>query len=243
MSLVVDTPVEFAGFAATSFVHRTMTVPSGTELLVALVDEASGSHFAVSGITWNSVALTRWHRGSDTVNQAWAEIWYLVNPTPGVAGDIDFTFEGNVAGQCGAITVSGGVDTATPFRNAGQTATGSGPTQPTITVNSATGDIAISCVCDNENAVDTLAEANGQTIIYNNDGDSGNVAGAGGYKAGATTVVMGYTGLTAAAPWVMVGASIQPTGGGGGGGSAQAGWPFASNEEAPTKAPMLGGIF
>lgn len=200
-----------------SFTH-TITAALSNSILVVCSSHASGSNFKITGINWDALgtpaALTSLGSGkNDTASQGWAEIWYLLNPVAGASKTITITYAGNVTGCAGAISLSG-VHQTTPWNAASpQSANGTASAQPSVTVTSATGEAVICCMIDNENAVDTLTVGSGQTTIYNTT-VGGFIAGAASDEAGASSVVMDYTGVTASAPWAIIAGSLVPAGAG-----------------------------
>lgn len=121
---------------------------AGTILVVGANAESTGtgSSAAITGVTYNSVALTK--AGS----QGWAgtgpssevSIWYLLNPATGsntvsVSASFANTTVTDIIG--GAISFTGNA-TSTPFGTAAgaKLDTGAGSTSPSVTVNSTTAN-------------------------------------------------------------------------------------------------------
>lgn len=144
---------------------HTTTTSSNRVLVVATSTESDTSgHTAqtVSGITYNSVALTKVR--SDYITDNGTELWYLVNPATG-ANNVVITMTGTVDGLFGAALTFSGVDQTNPIdNNAGTTTTGLSISQ-SITTNVA--DAMIVNIMQHYNSSAVLTPDADQTQRFN----------------------------------------------------------------------------
>ena len=155
-----------------------------------------------------------------------AELWHLVSPAAGASKLITVTFSGSMAICMGGSIALAGVDQTTVWRNAAQTANSTGPTVPSITVNTASGDRVIDAMVAITN-VDDRTPAAGQTKIWHQWNGTLNGAGSDEAATGATQV-MSWNTTPSGDPWGQIAGSLMPAAGGGGGGKSLPFLPGAS---------------
>jgi hypothetical protein len=93
----------FANVSSTSWTH---TTGGSDRLLTVSIGALDTAARTVTGVTYNSVAMTQVDRASQTND--WVELWYLENPTIG-ANTVAVTFSGTVShgGVAGATSFTG----------------------------------------------------------------------------------------------------------------------------------------
>lgn len=206
------------GATSLSWSH-TVGASLSNSILVVGSGEASGSNFNVSSVVWDSgganTALSNTVNGTaarknDSATQGWAELWYLLSPASGTK-TIKVTYGGSTAAGTGSESLSGVAQSSTFNASSPQTSSGSDPTQPSLTVTSATGEWVIDCVDDNKNAnSDALTKGASQTLISTQGANQLGITMGMSDEAGAATVAMTWTGVTTSAPWAQVGFSLKP---------------------------------
>jgi hypothetical protein len=199
-------------------------------LIVGVEQTASGRYgiSAVTGITYNGVALTKIDSQTSGSGKCRSELWYLVAPATG-AHSIVVSLADVTDAIVGGATSWTGVDQSTPL---GTAAKATGTTSPiTVDVTSAVGEYVVDSACAYKATAITLTVGAGQTSDWNETPYVGSV-GAGSYEAGAATVTMSWT-ISAAADWATVAVPIKPGTGGGGAGATTATeiWPIPSRTE------------
>ena len=183
---------------------------------------------AVTGITYNGVALTKIDSQEAGV-YCRAELWYLMAPTTG-AHNIIVTLAGVTGNIIGGATSWTGADQSMPL---GTAAKATGTTSPiTVNVVSATGEIVVDSASASNSSAITLTVGAGQTQEWNLTPADYRV-GAGSYEDGAALVTMSWTLSTTALGWATVAVPIKPGTGGGGAGETTAAevWPIPSRTE------------
>lgn len=199
--------------------NHTVTAALSNSILVICFTHGNNPARTVTSVIWDNggtnAACTKLGSVTDSSGFCLAEIWYLKNPVSGTK-QISVNLSGTATVTGGAASFSG-VDQTTPWNaSSPQSNTGTEPTQPTVNITSASGEVVIDCLVDNENNTDTLAPGAGQTAIYNTT-VGGNLAGGSSRENGAGSVTMSWSGVTGGATWGIVGGSLKPDGGGGGG--------------------------
>jgi hypothetical protein len=204
--------------AASSLNQTTATSPwswshtcTGSDLilLVGVSYWWSSTPNEVTGITYNSVALTRVGGVTNTSSNRSMELWRLVSPATG-SHTISVSWTNSMVGVGGAQSWTG-VHQTSPL---GTFASGTGGgTTPSVDVSSATDEVVIDHLAL-ENGVSTLNVGSGQTqrwqILANPETDGG-----GSSEPGATTVTMSWS-TDISIIWAIGGVSLKPAGGGGG---------------------------
>lgn len=170
----------------------------------------------ISTFQWDAagtpVALTLFGRKQETANNnCIAEVWLLKNPASGTK-QVKITPSASCEITGGSASYQW-VNQTNPWNAAGpQSTEGLSGTTFTLTVTSATHEMAIACGVENGGSTLTAL----QTSIHNDNIGAGQHAGASEDAAGAATVAMGWTGRTSGNPWAEVGGSLVFDGGGGG---------------------------
>ncbi|HEY7634895.1 MAG TPA: hypothetical protein VH763_05100 [Gemmatimonadales bacterium] len=185
------------------------TVGTGTQrLLVVGVTVRNGLNLGVS-VTYGGTGLTLLRSTRNSDNAVRAELWYLKNPASGTA-NVTVTLLGAAKMAGGAVSFSG-VNQTTPIGAiASDSSTGTGTTNPTTTVTSATGNLVIDAVAMEGSAGTVTAGANQTQRWTNTTGSAGGeIRGVGSTEPGAASVTMSWT-KTNNAKWAIVAASINP---------------------------------
>lgn len=163
----------------------------------------------VSGITYNSVALTFLGAKSSITGAARVELWGLVAPSTG-SNTIAVTLTGSIASAGNASSYADvNQSLSTEAFNSNQ-ATNIGAADATVTVTT---------VADNDWCVDILATDDTAVTVGAGQTQTGNVSGAGGssamsYKGPKTpagTVTMSWTNVGALATWATGSIALRPT--------------------------------
>lgn len=156
---------------------------------------------AVSGVTWNGVAMTQKASVTNGTDNRGAMIFYIVNP-PTAASDIVLSAGGNVT----AVGIVSSYNGAHQSTQDGATGTASGTATPaTVDCTSTTGDMVVDALYF-IGAGTAPSVGAGQT--QNGNTDQGTWFGSSSREAGATTVTMSWT-LTSATRWSIAAASIK----------------------------------
>ena len=155
-----------------------------------------------TGCTYGGVALTL--LGS-RLNNPYARWYYMLSPPVGVANVI-FTFGGNGALSCGAVSYTG-VDQANPFGT--QVSANGNSVTPSVVVFSEDGDLVIDYMGARWGAA-TQAVGAGQTARINTAVQAGDDCGMGmSEEDGSTSVTMSWT-RTLAQVWVIMAVPLRP---------------------------------
>jgi len=158
-----------------SFSHTTGT---GTTILIVAIATLDAD--AVTGVTFNSDALTKSVDSYDTDPSIWrVQIWYLVSPD---IGDytLAFTFSGAIADLVVGATNYSGISTSSPAYAA--TSTSGTSTSPAITATGCTADdLVYGVVLVNGGTLSTSS-----TEDWEEYHDADNIIGGGAYKLATT---------------------------------------------------------
>lgn len=202
------------------------TVSSGTAtILLCSISAADVNSRTGSSVTWNGASMTivPSSRLDDVPNNAWAEWWYLKNPTPASSQNISVTLTGDVAYNFafGCLTFSG-VDQSTTFDTTAITGTGAS-TSPSVSITTATnGAEVLGVAFFNFNV--TITDGGGFTLVYHvNDAGNGDAFAAERINkatAGAQSVNWSIDVNTS---WLISAIALRPDAGGGGGGGGPKG--------------------
>lgn len=131
-----------------------VTVNSGSDLLLLVAIHVEVGGDSVSTVTWNGASLTELEKAF-TLSWGQTQIWYLKNPTP-ATGNLVTTFTGSVNARQVAYVFTG-VDQTTTFRTTQKTGTGANGASSTLTVPS---------VASSDYLVDALTvDATGHAIV------------------------------------------------------------------------------
>lgn len=115
-------------------------------LVMTTCQDSNHANFPVTGITYNSVALTK-VRSDEPAGNVRSEIWQLVAPADG-SNNIVVSFTGSLGEVSISVLGLTGVDQTTPIEaNTGNSGTSSAPSV-SITSTSANAWLASVCVCE-----------------------------------------------------------------------------------------------
>lgn len=209
MAVAVDA-VAFDKGTSTSitFAH---TCTGANLALYVIVEERYAS--AVTGVTYNGVAMTQKSYNDPGANSIVQKVFELLAPATG-AHNVVVTASATRNLLCTAISLTG-VDQTTPTGTYVNTNGGAG-TAISDVVTSATGEIVIDAVTIMENTASTatLTVGAGQTQRSNQEQVSGGngLVGAVSTEAGAASVTMSWT-ASAASFWVHTGFSVKAASG------------------------------
>ena len=184
-----------AANATTLTFSHTVGAAGADRLLIVAV---SIDNRAVSGVTYNAVAMTS--VGSAQQGKQISHMWQLVAPATG-ANNVVVTCSNNGVDIVAVATSYTLVDQTTPLGTAA-TATGTSTTA-SVTVTSATGELVVDSVSSN---LGTLTVGAGQTARGN--GVAGDNQGGLSEEAGAASVVMSWT-IGSSSAWASVGVSLK----------------------------------
>jgi len=159
---------------------------------------------ALSGLTYNSVALTAIPSGSTANGQYHIDGSHLIAPATGT-NNMVATFTGNVFDVGMGSTSFTGADQTTPLGTA-VTATGTSTT-PSVTVSSAAGEIVLDGLVIIHSS--TLTVGGSQTQEWNAIANSGFIKYAGSSQNGAASVSNTWTNGTSQA-WAQGAVPIKP---------------------------------
>lgn len=189
-------------YTSVVFSHTTGSA-SQRVILVGIADFGSSDIAASSSITYNGTSLTHYiSKVQGDYDRAF--IYYLADPSTG-ANNVSVTFNTTLAQySLGAMTV---YNAQVPLTGA-QSAGGVGPTEPSITVTSATGDLVFD-VAGQQQKTATLSVGASQTQRWLGTGSSRRDGGA-STEPGGASITMSWTDDAAVAEnWVQVGANIK----------------------------------
>lgn len=197
------------GTAASYSYNHTCT---GSNLLLVVAVAFRGSSGTVSGITYNSVALTNVANASNSVLARRISYWYLFAPSTGT-NSVAVTF--SVAPTTDSIATSvsyTGVDTTAGGPDASNNASGTS-TAPSVNVTT----VAANCMVIDAMATTVVITGvgSGQTARVQDQGGAnirGNMSEEGPVAA-STTVTMDWT-LGSSVNWAIGAASFKPATGG-----------------------------
>lgn len=195
---------DFTGITA-AFLH---TCGGSANYLKVVVSTSTGVPSSVTGITYNSVAMTK--LGSEVPTPdgfTKLSYWYLFNPTTGsnlVAITTDHTGDDHIA----VVAVSySGVDVAGTPHGTAHTDTGTGSTISN-TVASASGELVVDGVTSTDSDFSSCGQTSRGHVA---DGSPDNWCGA-SEASGSATVNMTW-GITGSFAWASIGVSLKGTGG------------------------------
>lgn len=192
MALAIDDAVSDLGTGSTNSWSHTCT---GTDLVlyVAIIQKFAD---AVTGVTYNSEALTSIGTVADTGNNVTISLWRLIGPDTG-ANTVEVTLS-TTRRQMGVSVSLNGADQTTPNGTVvtGSDDSGAGAT-PNLSVSSAAGEIVIDFVgLQNDDNTSTLTVGASQTQLENDatsNGTTNGIRGASSWESGAATNTMTWT--------------------------------------------------
>jgi hypothetical protein len=182
------------------------TVGAGTNRLLVVAHAGWADGPSLTSVTWNtSEALTRWKTYNPDASTV-VELWYLIAPTETTA---NVTVEFSGADSSLAIINFSGVHQTTPIRaGSDDTATNTNG-EPTITIDTASGDLVIGAV----GAWAEITEDAGNTELAYQTATGGDTRlSVGSVTADAAQETLNWTTTDS---WFAVGASLVPATGGG----------------------------
>lgn len=197
-----------SGYNTADAVYSWSHVCSGSDrILVVTVSMLSVAGSSVSGITYNSVALTKVRHDASVSGAVRTEIWYLVAPTTG-SNTVEVTLSAALDSIATAQSYTG-VDQVSPIdAQNGATATNVGAADATVDVTT---------VSDKAWVVDAVASTDTAITVGTNQRQRANVTGAAGsggssdegYKSPAGAVTMNWTNVAALATWTISAISLK----------------------------------
>lgn len=202
MALAIDAVSSTSGNGAGPFSWSHTCSGSDRVLFVGISHYDSSD--TVSGVTYNSVAMTAVPSGATNNGQFYVSLWYLIAPATG-SNTVSVTFTGGVFDfKAGSVSFTG-ADQTTPLGTA-VTATGSSTT-PSVTVTSATGEIVLDTLVIVHSG--TLTVDGSQAQRWNGTGGSGFIKGGGSTESGAASTTMSWSNSTSQ-DWAIVGVPVKP---------------------------------
>jgi hypothetical protein len=159
----------------------------------------------VAMVTYQGLPLTFLGARNNDDNTTRVELWYRVAPPTGTGNVVVFRTGADEI-MAGAVTLTGVHQTAPLGSFVSAASTGSGSTNPSVTLTSAVGDLVVDAVVAKGST--SLTPAAGQTQHRNAD-YAGEYDGAGSTEPGAASVTMSWT-KTAAAKWAIGAVSVKP---------------------------------
>ena len=205
MALAVDAASSSEATSATSLTWS-HTVSGTNRLLVVGVQFYKNVNSFISGITYNSVALTPVTGAAINTSNYYVDLWYLIAPSTG-SNNIVVSYGGGAPFEtgCGAVSFTDAHQTV-PY-GAAVTATGNS-SSPSVTVSSGTGEFVMDTMSIIHNG--TLSVGAGQTARWNDIGASGFTKYAGSTEPGDASIVMNWSNTTAQ-EWAITAVNIRPT--------------------------------
>lgn len=208
---VSSQPISFDAFSSaatnpdSATLSWTHTAGAGCSNRILIVGVGNRSNRSVSGITYNSVALTK-IRSDAPGGDVHSELWYLTNPATG-SNQITITMAASTTVTAGATTWCNTNQSGTPFNvMTGNGATGSNTTNPSVSVTSAVGEVVVDVVT-RQAAGGGLTVGPGQVQRFNQGGTANATAGS-SEAAAAGSTTMSWT--MASESWAMSAASLKP---------------------------------
>lgn len=183
---------------------------TGTDLVLLVgVQTRSTTIYAVTGITYNGVALTKIDH-QDGANNVRSELWYLIAPATG-ANTVEVTFENTpTRASAGAISLTGADQTAPIEASNKATGDTSNPTAAVVTVTD--NAWAVASVMNRD--ASALTAGAGTERYDVSAGTSHRGWGAtSGPKTPAGSVTITADNPTGPDDWAMVIAAVKPAGG------------------------------
>lgn len=196
-----------SGYQAAQSTYSWSHTCTGTDRFLAVDVSLLSAGSTVSGITYNSVALSLIAAKSTVTSFGRIESWGLANPASG-SNTIAVTLSGSIASSAGAVSYAGVHQTVPTEGAATNQATNVGAADATVDVTS----VADQCWIHAAVATDDTAITAGQTTRNNVTGAGGSGADEDFGPQAAATKTMNYTNVGALATWAIAGYAIRPTG-------------------------------
>jgi hypothetical protein len=197
------------GLTSITWSHTT----SGTNrLLVATlaVDDAAslGDSTYTTSMTYNGVAMTSAAKvHTNNFTGGFVELFYLIAPDTGTHNVVATITGGTVNAEAGSVSFTG-VDQTTPLRNL-STAAGNGQSNPSLTVSSAIGNMAITAIA---NGSSITSAGSDQNLLWKKNVTDDNGASNSAFSSapGASAVPMSYA--VTNDRWAMIGYDVVASG-------------------------------
>lgn len=185
------------------------TCTGANRYLVVGVSMLSVAGSSVSGITYNSVALTKLGHVASVSGAVRAELWGLVAPATG-SHTVAVTLSASLDSEANAVSLTGIHQTLSIEGFNTATATNVGAADATVNVTTvANNDLVIDQVASDDTAITVGA---GQTSRNNVTGALGSGADSTeGPKTPAGSVTMSWTNVAALATWSIAAVALRPT--------------------------------
>lgn len=207
MAIAIDNVGQsITGNSVSSVTITSFAVGAGANrLLVVGVSDFGSGGFVVTGVTFNSVALTKLDTNSQVIGAAiqWVELWYLKAPA-NVTANIVVTFGGIVEEIVVGADSWTGVDQSSTFGTVAKNFS-SASTLPTVTVSSNATAIVHDVVEGGDPNASLSATGTQRWQAANGAFAS---RGLGQSKAGAASVTMNWTGASNMDHWTNLGVGI-----------------------------------
>lgn len=192
-AVVLQTPIVSSSYnsTATTRTLASVVVAAGSNLCLAVCVQMEATASAVSGITFNSVALTKLD-SQVGASFSRSEIWYLINPTVTTA-NVVVTHTSSDHSVVGALVASG-VDQVTGLRTAAKS-TGSSTSVTNTVVGVGVDDLVFDSLCIDGTGHLTAPGA-GQTEQWDLEPAAGSTTGVTDTQPGSVDGVMSHTWTT-----------------------------------------------
>lgn len=202
-SITIDPASAREAAASTITLNHTISSGSNRLLIVSVAIERDDER--VTSATYAGQAMTFVGTSVDPNLTSRLEVWRLIAPATGT-NTVSVTLNASAATVVAAISFTN-VDQTNPIA-ASQFASGTGSSDASVSVASATDQVVLSAIAAND-AVNSVTPFAGQTSRWNvlNAAD---VIGAGSSTTGSSTTTMRFT-LQSPQPWTMGAFSIRPS--------------------------------
>lgn len=202
-SITIDPASAREAAASTITLNHTVGSNSNRFLIVTVAIERDDER--VTSVTYAGQAMTFVGTSVDPNLTSRLEVWRLIAPATGT-NTVSVTLNASAATVVAAISFAN-VDQSNPIA-ASQFASGTGSSDASVSVASATDQVVLSAIAAND-AVNSVTPFAGQASRWNvlNAAD---VIGAGSTTAGSSTTTMRYT-LQSPQPWTMGAFSLRPS--------------------------------
>lgn len=203
MALAIDAVSSTSGNGAGPFSWSHTCSGSDRVLFVGISHYDSND--TVSGVTYNSVAMTAVPSGATNNGQFYVSLWYLIAPATG-SNTVSVSMTGSVFDiGMAAISFTGSHQT-TPYGTA-VTATGSSTT-PSVVASSASDEIVLDTLTIVHSG--TLSVGADQTSRWNTNTANAFIKMAGSTEPGVASTTMSWSNSTSQ-DWAIVAVPVKPT--------------------------------
>lgn len=191
--------------------HTCSTAPNRI-LLVGFCLRGGAAQRTVSGVTYNTVALTK--LSDELFGDLFGdvELWYLINPASG-ANTLAYTLSGSCDASIGAVSYTNAIQVSpfgTPVEAEGAAGGDAGPA--TVNVGGVAAQLVVDVVATQANI--TITVGANQTQRVNNKQSTGTVRTVGmSEESGSGTITMSWT-LSGDARWGIIAVVLKSPGGG-----------------------------